>query len=201
MTLNSNEETLAVAMQNNNIGIVNVKSIWQSDNLNNEVKFDLVCRGFHNGSITGLDVAIQRPIIATCSRDDSTIRLWNYITGQCELAREYFVLEDKAVRNQAKPLISIAMHPSGYQLAASFIDKIQIHHILHDGLRKLKSIELRNAYLIKYSRGGQYFFAIEKKSIYVYNAYTFNELRKIDVITPKIYSLVFADLDKAFAAV
>ena len=58
MALNSNEETLAVAMQNNNIGIVNVKSIWQSDNLNNEVKFDLVCRGFHNGSITGLDVAI-----------------------------------------------------------------------------------------------------------------------------------------------
>lgn len=81
MTLNSTEETLAVAMQNNNIGIVNVKSIWQSDNLNNEVKFDLVCRGFHNGSITGLDVAIQRPIIATCSRDDSTIRLWNYMTG------------------------------------------------------------------------------------------------------------------------
>lgn len=93
------------------------------------------------------------------------------------------------------------MHPSGYQLAASFIDKIQIHHILHDGLRKLKGIELRNAYLIKYSRGGQYFFAIEKKSIYVYNAYTFNELKKISVVTPKIYSLVFADHDKAFAVV
>ena len=58
MALNSNEETLAVAMSNNNIGIVNTKSIWQSDSLNNEVKFDLVCRGFHNGSITGLDVAI-----------------------------------------------------------------------------------------------------------------------------------------------
>ena len=123
------------------------------------------------------------------------------MTGQCELAREYFVLEDKAVRNQAKPLISIAIHPSGYQLAASFIDKIQIHHILHDGLRKLKSIELRNAYLIKYSRGGHYFFAVEKKSIFVYNAYTFNELRKIDVNTPKVFSLVFADLDRAFAVV
>lgn len=67
--------------------------------MNNEVKFDLICRGFHNGSITGIDVATQRPIIATCSREDSTIRLWNYMTGQCELAREYFVLEDKAIRN------------------------------------------------------------------------------------------------------
>ena len=46
------------------------------------------------------------------------------MTGQCELAREFFVLEDMAIRNQARPLISIAMHPSGYQLAASFIDKI-----------------------------------------------------------------------------
>ena len=81
MDLNNTEETLAVAMQNNNIGIINVKSIWQSDGHNNEVKFNLICRGFHNGSITGLDVAIQRPIIATCSRDDSTIRLWNYMTG------------------------------------------------------------------------------------------------------------------------
>ena len=58
MALNNTEETLAVAMQNNNIGIVNVKSIWQSDAHNNEVKFELICRGFHNGSITGLDVAI-----------------------------------------------------------------------------------------------------------------------------------------------
>ena len=98
------------------------------------------------------------------------------------------------------------MHPSGYQLAASFIDKIQIHHILHDGLRKLKNIELRNAYLIKYAKGGQYFFAVEKSSvthsaIYIYNAYTFVEVRKIEVATPKIFSLVFADLDKAFAVV
>ena len=71
------------------------------------------------------------------------------MTGQCELAREYFVLEDKSVRNQAKPLVSVAIHPSGYQLAASFIDKIQIHHILHDGLRNLKKIELRNAHIIQ----------------------------------------------------
>jgi len=157
--------------------------------MNNEVKFELVCRGFHNASITGLDVAIQRPIIATCSKEDSTIRLWNYITGQCELAREYYVLEDKAVRNQARPLITIAMHPSGYQLAASFIDKIQIHHILHDGLRKLKSIDLRNCNLIKYSKGGNYFFAVEKSTITVFNAYTFVELHKIVVNTPRVFSL------------
>lgn len=86
-------------MENNNIGIVNIKSIGQSDSLQNEVKFDLICRGFHHGAISAIDVAIQRPIVATCSKEDSTIRLWNYMTGQCELAREFFVLEDMAIRN------------------------------------------------------------------------------------------------------
>ena len=124
MSLNVQDETLAVALSNNNIGTISTKSVWQADGGNNEVKFSLVCRGFHHGRIDGLEVATQRPVLATCSRDDSTIRLWNYMTGQCELAREYFVLEDKAVRPQAKPLISIAMHPSGYVLAASFIDKV-----------------------------------------------------------------------------
>ena len=93
------------------------------------------------------------------------------------------------------------MHPSGYQLAASFIDKIQIHHILHDGLRKLKSIELRNCNLIKYSKGGNYFFAIEKSNITVFNAYTFVEIHKMTINTTRIFSLVFADLDKAFAVI
>ena len=68
-----------------------------------------------------------------------------------------------------------------------------MHHILHDGLRKLKSIELRNAYIIKYSKGGHYFLAVEKQSIYVFNAYTMVQLGKIDFSTPKIFSLVFAE--------
>ena len=41
---------------------------------------------------------------------------------------------------------------------------------MHDGLRKLKSIDLRNAYLIKYSKGGQYFFAVEKNTAKVQKA-------------------------------
>ena len=72
---------------------------------------------------------------------------------------------------------------------------------MHDGLRKLKSLEIRNANIIKYSRGGHYFFAIEKQNIFVFNAYTFVELRKIVVTAPRIFNLVFADMDKAFAVV
>ena len=144
MSTSPSEENLAIACKNNNIGLISIKSIGLNDDLNREIKFDLVCRGFHSGSISAIDVAIQRPIIVTCSKEDSTIRLWNYYTYTCELAREYYVLEDMAIREAAKPLISVAIHPSGYYLAASFIDKIRLYHILHDELRHYKNIEVKN---------------------------------------------------------
>ena len=54
----------------------------------------MVGRGFHSGPISAADISYQRPLIVTCSREDSTIRLWNYDTGLCELAREYYVFDD-----------------------------------------------------------------------------------------------------------
>jgi cilia- and flagella-associated protein 57 len=162
LSVSGNDDYLAVSLQNNNIGLVTIKSIGLNEDTSKEIKFELVCKGFHSEKISGVDVAVQRPILVTCSRDDSTVRLWNYKTGQCELAREYYVMEDNALRAQSKPLVAAAIHPSGYQLAISFIDKIWVHHILHDELRKLKSLEIKNATLLKYSRGGQYFFALEK---------------------------------------
>lgn len=108
----------------------------------------------------------------TCSREDSTIRLWNYYTHSCELAREYYVLEDMAIREAAKPLISVAIHPSGYYIAASFIDKIRIYHILHDELRHYKNIEIKNCHKMKFSKGGHLFFAVDNKFINIFNPYT-----------------------------
>ena len=69
----------------------------------------------------------------------------------------------------------------------------------------MKSIELRNAYTIKYSKGGHYFFAIERQNsekretdvagsssnIYIYNAYTYVLLKRISIRTSKVFSLVF----------
>ena len=105
---------MVASLTNNNIGIVNLKSVGLNEDTEREIKFDLVCRGFHSMGIDSMDVAVQRPILVTASKDDSTVRIWNYLTGVCELAREYYVLEDAAIRAQAKPLVSVALHPSGY---------------------------------------------------------------------------------------
>lgn len=45
------------------------------------IQYETLGRGFHQGGISHLDISLQRPILATFSRDDCTIRIWNYLTG------------------------------------------------------------------------------------------------------------------------
>ena len=44
---------------------------------------------FSKGEISMMDCCIQRPVIATLSKVDSTVRLWNYESGVCELVTTY----------------------------------------------------------------------------------------------------------------
>lgn len=110
-----------------------------------------------------MDISIQRPILVTCSREDCTIRIWNYFTGQCELSRRYFVMdkETQTLRDQVKSLLSIALHPSGYYMAAGFIDRVRIMHILQDELRDFRSLDIKNCTKMKFSNGGHYFAAVD----------------------------------------
>ena len=39
--------------------------------------FELLSQAFHRGVITGMDVCIRKPLIATCGLDRS-VRIWNY---------------------------------------------------------------------------------------------------------------------------
>jgi hypothetical protein len=58
MSLSLLEDTLAVALDNNNIGLLQIKSLGLNEDVNSEVKFELVCKGFHSGAITTIDVAV-----------------------------------------------------------------------------------------------------------------------------------------------
>ena len=51
MSISTDEELLAVACKNNNIGLVHTKTIGLNSDLSKEIEFDLVCRGFHSGGI------------------------------------------------------------------------------------------------------------------------------------------------------
>ena len=57
-SLGSNEELLAVCMDNNNIGLLSTKSIGLNEDLNREIQFNLILKGFHSKSISTIDVAV-----------------------------------------------------------------------------------------------------------------------------------------------
>jgi hypothetical protein len=53
------------------------------------------------------------------------------------------------------------MHPSGYYMAAGFIDRIRIMHILHDELRDFRHLPIKGCNKMKFSTGGQFFVAVD----------------------------------------
>lgn len=201
LTVSAGEEYLACALANNNIGLVHIKTLGLNEDISREVKFELVCRGFHSGAIDALDIAVQRPLIVTCSREDSTVRIWNYQTHQCELAREYYVLEDMAIREATRPLKSVAIHPSGYYMAASFIDKIRVYHIMHDELRHYKSLEIKNCSKMRFNPGGNLFFVVDGKTLLIFNSYTLQKVHQIKTTSEGVADIVFGDKDSSFGIV
>jgi hypothetical protein len=109
--------------------------------------------------------------------------------------------EDMGIKEASRPLISVAIHPSGYYLATACIDRIRVSHILHDELRNFRDIEIKNCQKMKFSTGGHYFMAADFKCIYVYNAYTLEKLHQIKITPKGIEEFIFGERDLSFAAV
>lgn len=55
--------------------------------------------------VTGLDLCLRRPVVATCSLDH-TVRLWNYADRSCDLNKSF-----------AEEAYSIAVHPTGLMVS------------------------------------------------------------------------------------
>jgi WD40 repeat protein len=79
----------------------------------------------------GLDVCCRKPLLVSCSTDKS-IRLWNYITGNCEMMRYY-----------PEEAYSVAFHPSGLYLLVGFSDKLRLMNVLMDDFRFFKEFAIR----------------------------------------------------------
>lgn len=169
--------------------------------LEKDIQFDYLYNGFHNGSITTFDICVQRPLIATCSNEDSTIRIWNYANFRCELAVMFTVRED--FKGELSPLLSIAFHPSGYYLAVGFIDRLEIFHVCSEELRSYRIItQVKSVNCVKFSRAG-HMLAIayprpnhQNYWINVYDAFTLELIvQPIKGPVDTIKELVWADND------
>lgn len=70
------------------------------------------------------------------SKEDSSIRIWNYDSGQCELEISYADRQKQFAGTDNTYLQSIAIHPSGFYMAIGFMDKVKIYHLIQSDLRE-----------------------------------------------------------------
>ena len=180
--LSPSNENLVLSTSSAQIFTLNISS---SDILQKEddIKFEYLTIPFHSKAITGMDTAIRKPIIATCSTD-KTVRVWNYLDNTLNIVKQF-----------PAEAYSIAIHPSGLHLVVGFQDKLRFMDILGDDIREQKSFLVRNCGEVKFSNGGHYFAAAHGNVINVYNTYTLQLISALRGHNGKIRALQWTDDD------
>lgn len=201
LALMNSEEKLAIALKSNDICICSLSQAMSPDGC----KFEVFCGGFHSGRIKEMDLATQRTLLATCSDVDHTLRIWNYNTMTCELAKKLYIVQSDAIDtsqvSDIKPLLSVAFHPSGYYLAVSFVDKVRLFHLLLDELRLFRDVSTPSSNLLKFSLGGHFLAIVSGKSIYIYKSYTLQLLTIIQEHSSPIQDIGWASKDSKLVSV
>jgi WD40 repeat protein len=201
VSFDKTEDHMVVAYSTNEICTINIHNIFE--NLRNpvyDIKFDFVCDGFHQGPITAMDVALQRPLIVTMSNVDKTIRVWNYLTGHCEYCK--IVLTEKDDNEKEMDILSVAIHPSGYYMAVSDKEMIRFFHLCHKELRLYNNDLISNessksnCHLLKFSCGGHLLAAVSNKTLYIIRSYTRETIKTIKTPhTGVIKNIIFDETD------
>ncbi|KAJ3198976.1 Cilia- and flagella-associated protein 57 [Entophlyctis luteolus] len=142
-----------------------------------DVKLYPVMPAYHHGAITGLDVCTRKPLLVSCAADGS-VRLWNYLTGECELCR-YF----------PEDAYCVAMHPSGLFVLVGFGDKLRLMNVLLDEFRVFKEFGIRGCREASFANGGHLFAAAHGNIIQIYNTWTTENVYILKGHNSKVRSL------------
>jgi len=141
-----------------------------------EIKYTV--SAFHGPKqITGMDICVRKPLILTCSKDNS-LRLWNFKTHEMEL-----------VKNFPEEMYSVALHPTGLHCAIGFTDKLRAYHIMVDDLRLCMEVPIKACRDCQFSNGGNVFAAANGNSIVVYDFYSGEKIAELRGHNSKVRSL------------
>lgn len=187
-TMNS-EEFLIIGFEKNQLLSCSVSSM--SNLKENYTIFEPVISYFpsrnskNQSDITGIDVALWKNVIVTCSKDH-TVRVWNpnESSKRLELVKEF----------DEEP-INCSFHPSGLYIAVSFPDKVRILSVLLDDLKVSREISLRQINFVKFSNGGQYFAVSCSTNLQIYQTYTGNCIATLRGHNNRIRSIVWQNCD------
>jgi len=122
----------------------------------------LICE-FHSGAINGMDLCVRKPLVVTCSKEDKTVKVWNYSQRRLELSKRF-----------VEEILNVAFHPSGFHVIIGLQDKFLMMNVISNDLivfhpQQLKVIEL------SLSNGGHLLAVADQANqsrILVYNFYT-----------------------------
>jgi WD40 repeat protein len=158
MAVNLSEDTLACYTSNRQIVTLSLTALESFKDHSDH--FKRLCGGFHCDTVTGVDVCLRKPLVATSSMDRS-VRLWNFSDKCCEVERTFL-----------DEVLSIAIHPSGFHVLLGFSDKLRMYNVCASDLRQFKEFAVKGCKLVKFSNGGHLFAAVNLSNILVYNTYT-----------------------------
>ncbi|XP_071508423.1 cilia- and flagella-associated protein 57-like [Diadema antillarum] len=181
LTISPSEETLVASTLTNQLYSITLSSaeIGKGD----QATFEVLSQPFHFDMITGLDICIRKPLIATCSIDRS-VRVWNYETCSLELYKEF---QEEAY--------SIALHPSGLYILVGFSDKLRLMNLLIDDIKKFKEFPIRGCRECSFSNGGHLFAAVHGNVIQIYSSTTFENVANLKGHNGKVRSVVWSSDD------
>ncbi|CAJ1429043.1 unnamed protein product [Effrenium voratum] len=152
LDISPGEESLLLGFADADIGIVSISTLYSSE----EVTCHVI--GNHSAAITGMDLAVHRPLLLTASKGDGTVRVWNCTSRTCEI-RAAFGEDPHAV----------AVHPFGYYAAVAFAEKLRLYHILVKDLKQHTEIHMRGIQLLKFSPSGHLLAVCQGKVIHIYS--------------------------------
>ncbi len=208
-------DQLAIAYHSNFICILKLSDVLEKkykEHETQDVEVYYIDEGYHWGRaadepesrfhslVMDMDIAVHRPLIATCSKNDSTLRIWNYVTMKCEMVKYLTLQHTSRPAEPVKPL-SIAFHPSGYILAGGFDSQAIIWHLLLDGLRQFHVFpHYKHCTKLKFSNGGQYLAIAQmvqtQKCVFIHNTYTLKKIHTIKVPSnAMVCDIVFSEND------
>jgi len=163
LSLSPSEETLVSSTIDNQLYSITLSSA-DLGKQGDQATFEILSQSFHVTQITGLDVCMRKPLVATCGMDRS-IRIWNYETNALELYKQF---QEEAY--------SIALHPSGLFILVGFSDKLRLMNLLIDDVRSFKEFTIRGCRECAFSNGGHLFAAVHGNVIQLYSSTSFENV-------------------------
>jgi len=97
--------------------------------------------------------------------------------------------------------LSVAIHPSGLNMAIAFADRIKLMSVLQDDFVTYGDIPVRSCSFVKFSHGGQYLAAVVGPTILVYDTFSCGTLCTFRGHTNKIKSIVWMNFDNKIMSV